>query len=127
MQRIPFHLPADCDVLRAVEEGRADGDLGARLHTRVPIEGAGVVHVVTDPDVAATDVILWRYRDNTPIECAHLTGSVGGADMAKDMHTYWCDLETLSLCVMGVPYALHIIDMDYFDRKWKEIFGAGLW
>ncbi len=64
---------------------------------------------------------LWRYSGGAVAERVHLTGSFTPAISAQDMHTYWCDLETLTLCVMGVRYALYIIDLDYFDRKQKEL------
>ena len=100
--------------------------LPMKLHTKVPIEGAGVIHVVTKPIECPsgsweTDVTLWRYSSGAVAARVHLTGSGTPAISAQDMHTYWCDLETLTLCVMGVRYALHIIDLDYFDRKHKEL------
>jgi hypothetical protein len=93
----------------------------------VPIEGAGVVHVTTTPhdcryDGWASEVDLWRYSEGRLTERVRLTSCWGSASSAEEMHTYWCDLETLSLCVRGVRSALAIID-DYFDRKCEELFG----
>ena len=101
-------------------------ELPTKFHTRVPIEGVGVVHVTTKPndcrfDHWSTDVVLWRYSGSTVKERVHLTGSGCAASSAMEMHTYWCDLETLVLCAQGVPYALHIIDLEYFDRKQREL------
>jgi hypothetical protein len=43
----------------------------------VPIEGVGVVHVITkpsdDPEYAETDVMLSRYSGDTPLERTSLT------------------------------------------------------
>lgn len=106
------------------EPGRVSG-LPARLHDRVAIEGVGVAYVTTEPhgcpgELWETNVRLSRFQDGRLGDPIRLTGSVTPAIAARDMHTYWCDLETLTLCVQGVPSALGIID-DYFDRKQKEL------
>lgn len=95
------------------------------FHTTVPIEGVGVVHITTAPprcrfDYWSTDVVLWRYSDGAFRERVHLTGTGCSTPSAKNMHTYWCDLETLTLCVQGVPSALHIID-EYSEHKQREL------
>ncbi|WNG88531.1 hypothetical protein C6A87_004630 [Mycobacterium sp. ITM-2016-00317] len=96
------------------------------LRTKVPIEGVGVIRITTTPiDCRAgfweTAVELARYADGTIREFTHMAGSATPAISAADMHTYWCDLETLTLCVQGVSYALHLIDFDYIERKEKEL------
>lgn len=103
-------------------------DWPARFHTKVPIEGVGVVHVLTEPndcryDYWTTDVVLWRYAGTSVKERVYLTGSGCSALSADEMHTYWSDLETLVLCTQGVRYALHLIDEDYMDRKFRQLFG----
>ena len=44
-----------------------------KQHTKVPIEGVGVVHVITkpshNPEYAQTDVMLPRHNGGTPLEC----------------------------------------------------------
>lgn len=97
------------------------------LHTAVPIEAIGVVHITTAPSYCPagfwhSDVILWRYRDGAVIEQVHLTGSHTPAYAAQAMHMYWCDLETLILCVRGDPSGVHpSSDPHYHDRKLGEI------
>ncbi|PRC45168.1 hypothetical protein C6A85_96515 [Mycobacterium sp. ITM-2017-0098] len=100
--------------------------LPARLRTAIPIEGIGVVQVTTKPircraDTWETDVELSRYANGELQGPTRLAGSATPAISAADMHTYWCDLETLTLCVRGMRYALHLIDFDYIDRKEKEL------
>ena len=57
-----------------------NGDLKMKQHTKVPIEGVGVVHVITkpsdNPEYAKTDLMLSRYNGGTPLECTYLTGSI---------------------------------------------------
>lgn len=96
-----------------------------RFHNEVAIEGVGVVEVTTESsgcrfDSWSTDVVLRPYADGAFKERVDLTGSACSTPSAKDMHTYWCDLETLTLCVQGVASALHIID-GYSERKQKEL------
>lgn len=100
--------------------------LPEKLRTAVPIEGVGVVHVTTQPigcraDSWETNVELSRFANGKLQAPTRLAGSATPATSAADMHTYWCDLETLTLCVQGVSYALHLIDFDYIDRKEKEL------
>ena len=94
-----------------------NGDLKMKQHTKVPIEGVGVVHVITkpsdNPDYAETDMMLSRYNGGTPLECTYLTGSITERDAALEMHTHWCDLERLIKCVQGDREALHLLDIDY--------------
>ncbi|KWX57058.1 hypothetical protein [Mycobacterium sp. NAZ190054] len=101
------------------------------LRTDVPIESAGVIRVITKPigcraGFWETDVELSRYANSALQGPSRLAGSVTPAISAADMHTYWCDLETLTLCVQGVSYALHLIDFDYIERKEKEL-RLGAW
>lgn len=109
--------------MQSVNVSHPDGDPMAVRHTRVPIEGLGVAHVVTNPVVASTDVLLWRYDGSTPVECTHWSSCGGSSAAAQDMHAFWCDLETLTLCVRGVPSIQYFSDWDYMDRKCKQLFG----
>jgi len=92
-------------------------DLKMNQHTKVPIEGVGVVHVITkpsdNPEYAKTDLMLSRHNGGTPLECTYLTGSITERDAALEMHTHWCDLERLIKCVQGDREALHLLDIDY--------------
>ena len=92
-----------------------NGDLKMKQHTKVPIEGVSVVHVITkpsdNPEYAETDVM--RYNGGTPLQCTDLTGSITERDAALEMHTDWCDLERLIKCVRGDRKALHLLDIDY--------------
>ena len=102
-------------------------DWPVAFYTRVPIEGVGVAHVTTRPyecryDGWTTDIVLWRYSDGAVKERVEFPGSGCSASSADEMHTYWCDLETLALCALGAKYALHLIDEDYIDRKFRELF-----
>jgi hypothetical protein len=95
-----------------------NGDLKMKQHTKVPIEGVGVVHVITkpsdNPEYAETDVMLSRYNGGTPLECTYLTGSITERDAALEMHTHWCDLERLINdgeypTVRGLPPGRHLV------------------
>jgi hypothetical protein len=101
----------------------SDVDSKDKFHTKVAIEGAGIVHVITDPEEAHTDVILWRYHDGTPIECIHLNGCGGTAESAEEMHTFWSDLETLTFCVQRASFTQYFCNDEYMDRKFRELFG----
>jgi hypothetical protein len=94
-----------------------NGDLKMEQHTKVPIEGVGVVHVITkpgdNPEYAETDVMLSRHNGGTPLECTYLTGSITERDAALEMHAHWCDLERLIKSVQGDREALHLLDIDY--------------
>jgi hypothetical protein len=64
-----------------------NGDLKMKQHTKAPIEGVGVVHVITtpsdNPEYAETDLMLSRHNGGAPLECTYLTGSIterGAAD-----------------------------------------------
>jgi hypothetical protein len=98
------------------------------FYNRVPIEGVGVAHVTTKPyacryDSWTTEIVLSRYRAGTVSERVKFPGSDGSASSADEMHTYWCDTETLVLCSQGVTWSLHLINEDYMDRKFRELFG----
>jgi hypothetical protein len=55
-----------------------NGDLKMKQHTKVPIEGVGVVNVITtpsdNPEYAETDVMLSRYNGGTPLRMHRLDG-----------------------------------------------------
>ena len=93
-------------------------DLTLLKHSEIPIEGVGVVHVITevcddDPGYAFSDVTLQRYVGGRLAEPTALTGSVCESTAALSMHEHWCDLERLINCVRGDREALHILDIDY--------------
>lgn len=89
-----------------------------RQHTAVPIEGVGVVHVITevtddDPGYGFTDVTLARYRNGALDEHTPITGSTCESAVARCMHEHWCDLERMIRCVQGDTAALCLLDIDY--------------
>jgi len=89
-----------------------------RWHAKYPIEGFGVVHVVTeatidDPGYAYSDVTLVRYLDGEPGEHVPVAGSVCEKMVARCMHEHWCDVERLTRCVLGDVKALFVGDIDY--------------
>jgi hypothetical protein len=89
-----------------------------RLHDSIPIEGVGVVHVVTqatedDLEYAYSDVTLIRYEHGQPAEHVPVAGSVCEKMVARCMHEHWCDLERLTRCVRGDVQALFIGDIDF--------------
>ncbi|MDH6199093.1 hypothetical protein M2272_005760 [Mycobacterium frederiksbergense] len=89
-----------------------------REHTDVPIEGVGVVHVVTEvtdgnPRFGFTDVTLARYRDGELIPPVPVAGSVCESPVAHCMHEHWCDLERLIRCIQGDTKTLFILDIDW--------------
>lgn len=89
-----------------------------RRRTEVPIEGVGVVRVLTevpddDPGYGFSDVTLARFRDGAVEAHIPLTGSVGESSLARCMHEHWCDLERLIRCVQGDRDALSLLDIDY--------------
>ncbi len=110
--------------MQSVDASDSRDEKTAVRHTRVPIEGLGVAHVVTDPVVASTEVMLWRYDGATPVDCTHWTRCGGSPEAADDMHIFWCDMETLTLCVRGVSYRHYFSDWDYMDRKTRQLFGV---
>ena len=69
-----------------------NGDLKMKQHTKVPIEGVGVVHVITkpsdNPEYAQTDVMLPRHNGGTPRECTCVTGSITERDAAPEMKAH---------------------------------------
>lgn len=99
----------------------------AAWYTRVPIEGAGVVHVVTDPQEAGTDVILRRYQGAVPVECVHLHSSLGSPESAEEMHTFWSDVETLAYSVRRAPIELYRCNDEYMERKFRQLFGRSFY
>lgn len=99
----------------------------ASWYTRVPIEGAGVVHVVTDPLEAGTDVILRCYQGAASVECVHLRSSGGSPESAEEMHTFWSDLETLTFCVRRAPIERYFCNDEYMERKFRQLFGRGFY
>jgi hypothetical protein len=116
MPGVPPHRPGTrCDS--AFNVPSANGDLKMKQHTKVPIEGVGVVHVITKPrdnsEDAETDVMLSRYNGGTPLECTYLTGSITERGAALEMHKHWCDLERRIKCVQGDREALHLLDIDH--------------
>ncbi len=89
-----------------------------RWHTEFPMEGAGVVHVLTEATVddlgyAYSDVTLVRYRHGEPVAHVPVTGSVCEKMVARCMHEHWCDVERLARCLRGGLKALFIGDIDY--------------
>jgi hypothetical protein len=91
--------------------------------TKVPIEGVVTKQYGCRYDSWETDIVLWRYSGSKVEERIAFPGSICSASSADEMHTYWCDLETLVLCARGVRYALHLIDADHMDRKFRQPFG----
>ncbi|MBY0287306.1 MAG: hypothetical protein K2X52_09165 [Mycobacteriaceae bacterium] len=89
-----------------------------RWHAEYPIEGVGVVHVVTevivdDLEYAFSDVTLVRYRHGRPVEHVPVTGSVCEKMVARCMHEHWRDLQRLARCVRGDVKSLFVLDIDY--------------
>ena len=79
----------------------SNDDQMLREYTEVPIEGVGVVHVLTevcddDPGYGFSDVTLARYRDGKLAAHIPITGSVCESAMTRCMHEHWCDLERLN-------------------------------
>lgn len=124
MLKVPAHRPVECVLFDASGEPYTDSAGHPKLHTRVPIEGAGVVHVITDRDAAVNDVVLWRHSGGAATECVHLTDCLSEPDQVHDMHAYYSDLETLCLLVSGLLYVVYVIDDDYVVRKHNELFGT---
>lgn len=89
-----------------------------RWHAERPIEGVGVVHVVTEATIddlgyAFSDVTLVRYRHGQPVEHVPVTGSVCEKVVARSMHEHWCDVQRLTRCVRGDGKTLCVGDIDY--------------
>lgn len=89
-----------------------------RERTEVPIEGVGVVHVVTevpdtDPGYGFTDVTLARYRDGELTPPIPLAGSVCESTVVQCMHEHWCDLQRLIRCVRADAKTLCVLDIDW--------------
>jgi hypothetical protein len=87
------------------------------FHTKVPIEGIGVVHVITevsaeDPFYAFSDVTLQRYSRERLMDAIAVTGSVCETPFALSMHGHWCELERLVKCAHGDYDALRGLDID---------------
>lgn len=126
MPRVPPHPPNECVLVDPFGKPHNNGVGHPKLHTRVPIEGAGVVHVVTDLHTAESEVVLWRYVGETATQCAHLSSCSSDPESAHDMHMYFSDLETLSLLVRGLLYVVYLKDDDYMVRKHQELFGTAM-
>lgn len=114
--RLVIYPTLDRDLARLTDDSNADQTL--RQHTQVPIEGVGVVHVLTevpnnDPGHGFSDVTLARYNDRRLAEHIPITGSVCESAMAPFMHEHWCDLQRLVRCVQGDSKALYILDIDW--------------
>lgn len=93
-------------------------DCAFRERAEIPIEGVGVVQVVTEVSAADlrygfTDVVLARYRDGELTEPVPLAGSVCESTVARCMHEHWCDLERLIRCVRGDTKTLYVLDIDW--------------
>lgn len=89
-----------------------------RERTEIPIEGVGVVHVVTeisdtDPVYAFTDVTLARYRGGELTPPIPLAGSVCESTAARCMHEHWCDLQRLIRCIRADTKTLCVLDIDW--------------
>ena len=108
----------DRDVTRLTSHCSNVGDTVTWRHAEFPIEGAGVVHVVTelpdsDPQYGYTDVTLACYANGNLVDHIPLSGSVCEGAMTGFMHEHWCDLGRLMRCVRGSTKALFILDIDY--------------
>ncbi|BBX88392.1 hypothetical protein H5U98_25530 [Mycolicibacterium boenickei] len=91
---------------------------GFRERTEIPIEGVGIVRVVTevpdaDPGYGFTDVTLARYRDGELTPPIPLAGSVSESTVARCMHEHWCDLQRLIRCIRADTKTLCILDIDW--------------
>ncbi|MED5812882.1 hypothetical protein VST63_10970 [Mycolicibacterium sp. 050232] len=91
---------------------------GFRELTEIPIEGVGVVHVVTevpdtDPGYGFTDVTLARYRDGELTPPIPLAGSVCESTVVQCMHEHWCDLQRLIRCIRADTKTLYVLDIDW--------------
>ena len=97
-----------------------NGDLKMKQHTKVPIEGVGVVHVITkpsdNPEYAETDVMLSRYNGGTPLACTYLTGSITGRPRgaASIGHRLLAECGQLDIdgeypTVRGLPPGRHLV------------------
>ncbi|NOR03444.1 hypothetical protein HGK72_25685 [Mycolicibacterium fortuitum] len=89
-----------------------------REEAELPIEGVGVVNVVTevspaDPRYGFTDVTLARYRGGELTAPVPLAGSVCESTVARCMHEHWCDVERLMRCVRGDTKTLYVLDIDW--------------
>src|SRR4051812_11673145 len=114
--KLAIYPTLDRDLARIAASSNIDPLV--RQHTEVPIEGVGVVHVLTevpndDPCYGFSDVTLARYRDGRLAEHIPVTGSVCESVMAQCMHEHWCDLRRLIRCVQGDSKALYILDIDW--------------
>ena len=97
-----------------------NGELKMKQHTKVPIEGVGVVHVITkpsdNPEYAETDVMLSRYNGGTPLACTYLTGSITGRPRgaASIGHRLLAECGQLDIdgeypTVRGLPPGRHLV------------------
>ncbi|MGV0646322.1 hypothetical protein ABQE44_23290 [Mycolicibacterium sp. XJ2546] len=94
-----------------------DDEPPSRVHTQIPVEGVGVVHVITEVDTdsgyAFSDVTLARYRDGELTEHIPLVGSVCESLVARCMHEHWCDVERAIRCVHRDMETLCVLDIDW--------------
>lgn len=93
-------------------------DQAFREHAEIPIEGVGVVHVITevsdaDPRYGFSDVTLARYRDGELAAPTPLAGSVCESSVARCMHEHWCDPKRLIRCVRGDSKTRYVLDIDW--------------
>lgn len=93
-------------------------DYAFRERAEIPIEGVGVVQVVTEVSTADlrdgfTDVVLARYQDGELTSPVPLAGSVCESTVAGCMHEHWCDVERLIRCVRGDTKTLYVLDIDW--------------
>lgn len=107
-------LDRDIDRLAAPSYHNRAG----RQHAEVPIEGVGVVHVITevtddDPGYGFTDVTLERYRNGVLHDHIPVTGSTCESAVAEYMHQHWCDPVRLIKCIRGDTDALYLLDIDF--------------
>ncbi|WP_131811690.1 hypothetical protein [Mycolicibacterium peregrinum] len=89
-----------------------------RERAEIPIEGVGVVQVVTEVSTADlrygfTDVVLARYQDGELTSPVPLAGSVCESTVAGCMHENWCDVERLIRCIRGDTKTLYVLDIDW--------------
>ena len=115
VRRVIYPL-LDRDLARIATPEYDGGPL--REHTIVPIEGVGVMHVLTEvsddnPRFGFTDVTLARYTDGELDAPIPVAGSVCESPVTPCMHEHWCDLERLIRCVQGDTKTLCVLDIDW--------------
>ncbi|MGB5797201.1 MAG: hypothetical protein WBH51_15600 [Mycolicibacter algericus] len=69
-------------------------------------------------------LVLRRFTDGQFEDPVVLVSTRSPATLAKDMHTYWTDLETVVLCVQDDPRSLNpYFDLGYLNRKFLQLSG----